>query len=70
MGCRTTINDPPVAIVYQEEFPTYSEAPRRERQIKSWTRAKKEALIRGDMITLHQLAEDDNRSSINSKCHG
>jgi putative endonuclease len=28
-----------------------------ERQIKGWTRAKKEALIRGDFDLLHELAK-------------
>jgi predicted GIY-YIG superfamily endonuclease len=55
-GCRTTRLDPPVALAYEEEFPSYKEALRRERQIKRWTRAKKEALIRDDVSTLHQLA--------------
>jgi len=55
-GCRTTIIDPPIAVVYEEEFNTYREASIHERQIKRWSRAKKEALIRGDMKTLHHLA--------------
>ncbi|MGA2625398.1 MAG: GIY-YIG nuclease family protein [Bacteroidota bacterium] len=54
-GCRTTQLHPPVAVAYEEEFSTYSEAFRRERQIKRWTHAKKEALIRGDMKMLHRL---------------
>jgi putative endonuclease len=32
-------------LVYVEEFNTREEAEKRERQIKSWTRAKKNALI-------------------------
>jgi putative endonuclease len=51
IGCRTTINDPPVALAYIEEYPTYVKATLREAQVNRWTRAKKEALIRGDMIT-------------------
>ena len=33
-------------LVYQEEFLTYSEARRRESQIKGWRREKKENLIK------------------------
>jgi predicted GIY-YIG superfamily endonuclease len=44
--CRTTVNDPPVARAYTEEYPTYEEAIQREAQIKGWTKKKKEALIR------------------------
>ena len=56
MGCRTTKLDPPVAVVYEEEFQTYPEALRRERQIKGWSRAKKEALMKGEIGELHRLA--------------
>ncbi|MDP2874366.1 MAG: GIY-YIG nuclease family protein [bacterium] len=36
----------PVKLVYFEAYSTLKEAMQRERQIKEWTRAKKEALIR------------------------
>ncbi|MGA2625257.1 MAG: GIY-YIG nuclease family protein [Bacteroidota bacterium] len=55
-GCRTTKLDPPIAMVHFEEYPSYKEALHRERQVKQWTRAKKEALIRGDKGTLRDLA--------------
>lgn len=32
-------------LVYSEEYPTRSEAMRREYQLKQWTKAKKEALV-------------------------
>ncbi len=56
-GCRTTQLDPPLAVVYEEEFKTFREAFRREHQVKGWTRAKKEALIRGDLNRLKSLAK-------------
>ncbi|MEW6683868.1 MAG: GIY-YIG nuclease family protein [Nitrospirota bacterium] len=56
-GCRTTILDPPSDVVYKEEFGTFVEARRREVQVKSWTRAKKEALISGDLETLKYLSK-------------
>ncbi|MEA2819258.1 MAG: putative endonuclease [Bradyrhizobium sp.] len=33
-----------------------------ERQIKGWSRAKKEALIRGDWTTIHQLSRRGGKS--------
>jgi putative endonuclease len=42
-------------LVYTEEFPTRQEAMKREWQLKKWTKAKKEALIRGDQIALKRL---------------
>ncbi|MGH7181855.1 MAG: GIY-YIG nuclease family protein [Nitrospiraceae bacterium] len=55
-GSRTTLLDPPSALVYSEEFKTFSEARRREAQLKHWSRAKKETLVSGDIATLQALA--------------
>lgn len=60
-ACRTTASDPPVSLVYQETFPTFSEARQRESQIKRWTAAKKEALLRSDHAALRQLATSRER---------
>jgi predicted GIY-YIG superfamily endonuclease len=43
------------ALVYKEEYPTLLEAMRREKQVKRWSRAKKEALIVGDLELLKKL---------------
>ena len=56
-ACRTTKIDPPVALLYSEEFETFSEARKREAQVKKWSRAKKEALVSGDMAKLKALAK-------------
>jgi putative endonuclease len=56
-ACRTTKIDPPIALVYSEQYPSYKEAFRREHQVKHWSRAKKEALILGDMTKLKKLAK-------------
>ena len=56
-ACRTTSLDPPVAVVYSEELETFSDARRREAQVKRWSREKREALARDDHETLHQLAK-------------
>lgn len=37
----------PFRVVYVETFPTRDAAKRAEKQIKGWSRIKKEALIRG-----------------------
>ena len=46
----------PVLLVWTEEFPSRDEAFNCERQIKGWSRAKKQALIKGDWYELHRLA--------------
>jgi len=46
-----------VSLVYTEEFQTFSEARRREAQIKQWSRSKKEALVSGDLDKLKELAK-------------
>lgn len=43
------------SVVYSETFETRTEAMRRERQLKGWTRAKKEALIARDLELLKKL---------------
>ena len=42
-------------IVYEERFLTRADATRREKQLKGWTRAKKEALINKDFVMLKKL---------------
>ena len=46
----------PVTFEWSQEFPSRIEALASERQIKGWTRRKKEALIRGDWADLHDAA--------------
>ena len=47
----------PVELAFHQEFQQITDAIAAERQLKGWTRAKKEALIRGDFEALHQLAK-------------
>ena len=56
LACRTTQLDPPAAFLWFEVFSTFSEARTREAQLKRWSRAKKEALIRGDSDVLRALS--------------
>ena len=46
----------PVVLVWSQEFRERDEAFAAERQIKGWSRAKKEALIHGDWDGVHLLA--------------
>jgi putative endonuclease len=47
----------PVELVFAEEFQRITDAIAAERQIKGWSRAKKEALIRGDWPLVRWLAK-------------
>jgi len=51
-GSKYTAARRPAILVFAEEFTTIEGARARERQLKGWTRAKKEALIAGDMAAL------------------
>ncbi len=46
----------PVELVFAQEMPDEDQAFLAERQIKKWSRAKKEALITGDWDMLRWLA--------------
>jgi putative endonuclease len=46
----------PVTLVYSAWFDRILDAIAAERQIKGWSRAKKEALIRGDFAALQNLS--------------
>ncbi|HEX8261596.1 MAG TPA: TrmJ/YjtD family RNA methyltransferase [Allosphingosinicella sp.] len=47
----------PVQLVWADRFPDRDSALAAERQMKGWSRAKKEALIRGDWEALRELAK-------------
>jgi putative endonuclease len=47
----------PVILCYSEYFERIEDAISAERRIKGWSRAKKEALIAGDMERLKSLAK-------------
>ena len=51
----------PVNLVWSAEFPTEHDAFLRERQMKGWSRAKKEALIRGDWEGLHEVVKQERK---------
>ena len=51
----------PVTLVFTEEFDSRQVAFERERQVKGWSRAKKEALIEQDWEKLVNLARSRSR---------
>jgi len=55
-GAAYTLKRRPVDLVYSEVFNSETQAVKRERQLKRWSRAKKEALVVGDLDHLHQLS--------------
>ena len=52
-----TQNKRPVQLVFSDEFLSMDDAINRERQIKGWSRSKKEALIAGDWGRLSELSQ-------------
>ena len=55
-GCAYTASRLPVTLVYAQQFASRIDAVKRERQLKRWTREKKEALIAGDWRNLKRLS--------------
>jgi predicted GIY-YIG superfamily endonuclease len=56
-GSEWTRHRLPVEMVFYQEMPDKDTAFQAERQIKNWSRAKKEALITGDWDLLKWLAK-------------
>jgi putative endonuclease len=56
-GAAYTRRRRPVGLVWSQEFATIAEAFGCEKQIQGWSRAKREALIRGDLEALPGLAK-------------
>jgi putative endonuclease len=58
-----TFNRRPLKLVFCRQFSNPIKAIEYEKQVKGWTRAKKEALINFDFNQLHKLAECKNDTS-------
>jgi predicted GIY-YIG superfamily endonuclease len=56
-GCYT-FRRRPVALVWSESFSSRIEAKEAEARIKGWSRAKKEALLRGEWDAVSLLARN------------
>lgn len=46
----------PVTLVWSEHFERITDAIAVERKLKGWSRAKKEALVRGDWVSVRALS--------------
>ena len=57
----------PVQLVWSAEVPTQNDAFLLERQIKGWSRAKKEALVRRDWDELHEIVARQRRDQDRKK---
>jgi predicted GIY-YIG superfamily endonuclease len=55
-----TYDKRPLTMMYYEAIPFHQEAVEREKQLKGWSRKKKEALINRDYHKLQLLAECQN----------
>ncbi len=55
----------PVELAWHQEFQSYSDANAMERRLKGWSRAKKQALIRGDFGAIRILASRRGRKTRN-----
>jgi len=56
-AARYTTRRLPVKLVFSEEYNHVTEAFKREKQVQNWSRAKREALIKGDLTALPKLAK-------------
>ena len=63
IGSVWTASRLPVAMVFSYEFSDPISAIQAEKQLKGWSRKKKEALIAGRFDLLHELARCRNESS-------
>ena len=59
LGAEYTKRRRPVELVWHAECANVGEAFTLEKQIQGWSRAKREALIRGDLEALPRLAKKD-----------
>ena len=67
-GCVYTRSRSPVELVYSQEFPSGHQAFLCERQVKGWSRAKKEALIHGDFEDLIELSKSRSQQCPGNGC--
>lgn len=56
-AARYTTRRLPVKLVFSEEYNHVAEAFKREKQVQNWSRAKREALIKGNLTALPKLAK-------------
>lgn len=57
LGAKFTKDTHGMALVYSEEYHSRADAMKREKQLKKWSKAKKLALISGDIDALRRLSK-------------
>ena len=57
LGAKYTAKRLPVELIYYEEYQNIQDAFYREKQVQSWSRKKKEALIKGEIDLLAKLSK-------------
>ena len=57
IGSCYTCKPPPLVLAFSQSFETREEALSSERQIKGWSRRKKEAMMRGDWLEVSRLSK-------------
>ena len=66
-AARYTTRRLPVKLVFSEEYNHVAEAFEREKQVQNWSRAKREALIKGNQAALPNLAKKKFEKTLNDK---
>ena len=61
-ACEYTKKRKPVSLEYYEPRESLEAAMHRERQIKGWSRAKKESLIAGDLDRLKKVSKHRHKN--------
>ncbi len=56
-GAQYTCARLPVSLKYSEQFKSKQEAESREKQLKRWSKVKKEALVSGNLSNLSKLSK-------------
>ena len=54
----------PLQLVFSQDFPTREEALASERQIKGWSRKKKEAMMQGNWEEVSRLARSAHQQKV------
>ena len=62
-----TYSRQPVKLIWSQVFATEHEAFTAERQLKGWSRAKKQALSKGDWDAIHQIVKSERKRRERSK---
>jgi putative endonuclease len=66
-GANHTRKNPPVELVYYEDYSLVSQAFYLEKQIQKWSRRKKDALINRNKVDLKRFSECGNDTHFRNK---